>query len=300
MKLFLNVLLYVSFVSVIIYLYINDLFLLPELQNSRIFVISLIFVFSGFFVDVKAWQEIVKVKIKSVSYQQSFISSGKFIFSKYIPGKLWVIAGRAAYLKEKYNDKLVDLVSISFYYQIINIVAGTFVGFSILYLIDLQWFWIIAATLILFLIILSYYYKLAIKTTSRLFSLILKKEIILPFIPQKTNLKIIFISVLNWMIWSIAFYLLIISIHDISIVPIKAGLLFPISTVFGIIVIIAPGGLGIREGFLTLGLTALDIPVKDAASIATLSRVWFIIGEFLVFFVALALHLRDKYTLTRN
>jgi glycosyltransferase 2 family protein len=294
LKILLNVFLYVSFISVVVYLYLNELFVLPEFNKAGWFVVSIAFLLIGYSLDVKAWQEIVKVKIKYVSYEHAFISTGKYIFSKYMPGKLWVIAGRAAYLKEIHNDDLIGLVSISFYYQIISIVAGTLVGFGILYLIDLKWFWIIATTLILFLILLSYYYNSAIRTTSRLFSFILKKEIRLPIIPQKTSLKIIIISILNWMMWSIAFYLLLISIHDISIVPIKAGLLFPISTVFGIVVVIAPGGLGIREGFLTLGLTALSLPSNDAASIAILSRLWFLIGELLVFVVALLSHIYFK------
>jgi len=114
----------------------------------------------------------------------------------------------------------------------------------------------------------------------------------LPYLSTKITIKILTISIFNWVIWSLAFYLFLLSIHNHDIIDLKVGMLFPLASVVGIIVLIAPGGLGFREGFLTIGLTVLGITAKDAASIAVLSRLWFLFGEFLFFAISILLQFR--------
>lgn len=294
MKLVLRILLYASLLFLLVYLYFKKLLFIPELQAPECFIVSIGIILIGYFFDVKAWQIIVKTKIPKLTYKYAFISAGKFIFSKYIPGKLWIIVGRAGYLKEKYNSDFINLTSFSFYYMLISIFSGTLVGFSILYFIDINWFLGSGIGMLVFIILISFGYKAPISLTSRFLSFVFKKDIKLPYVSSKITIQMLFISICNWLVWSLAFYLFLLSVQDIGIVNIKAGLLFPLSSVVGIIVIIAPGGLGFREGFLTIGLTALGITAKDAASVAVLSRLWFLIGEFVFFATSFLLQLQKK------
>ena len=98
---------------------------------------------AGFIADVKAWQTIVRTDIRDISYRDSFISTGKFIFSKYIPGKFWIIIGKAGYLREKYKNSFINLASYSFYYQLIALFAGTVTGIGIIYFVNETWFWVL-------------------------------------------------------------------------------------------------------------------------------------------------------------
>jgi len=255
---------------------------------------SVFIVLLGFFIDVKAWQIIVKTEITNLTYRDSFISTGKYIFSKYIPGKLWIIIGRAGYLKEKYNSGFINLTSFSLYNKLISIFSAILVGLVVLYLIDINWFLGIGIGMVTFVVFMSFGFKPAISLTSRFLSFVFKKEIKLPFVSSKVTIQMFLISIGNWLMLSIAFYLFLLSVQSAGDVSIKAGLLFPLSSVVGIIVIIAPGGLGFREGFLTLGLTALGMSATDAASVAVLSRLWFLIGEAFIFIVAFILDQAHK------
>jgi len=294
LRLFLRILLYVSLGFLGIYLYSKGLLVVPHLHKTIVFVMSIFVVLIGFFVDAKAWQIIVKTELPKLKYKDALISAGKFIFSKYIPGKLWVVVGRAGYLKEKYKSGFINLTSFSFYYQLISIFSGTLVGIAILYFIDVNWFLVIGIGMLLFIIFISFGFKPAISKASRLISFVFRKEIKLPYISSKVTIQVCLISIVNWLIWSSAFYLFLLSVHSVNFISIKAGLLFPLSSVVGIIVIIAPGGLGFREGFLTFGLIALGVTAKDAASVAVLSRLWFLLGEFAFFATALLFQLQNK------
>lgn len=298
MKLLLRILLYVSLIFLLVYLYSKKLLFIPELQKPGWFIVSVGILFGGYFLDVKAWQIIVRTELPRLTYKDAFISTGKFIFSKYVPGKFWVIIGKAGYLKEKYNHGFINLTSFSLYYQLISIFSATLIGLIVLYSIDINWFLGIGISMLVFVIFISFCFEPTISFTSRILSFVFKKEIKLPYISSKTTIQLSLFSIINWLVWSLAFYLFLRSVQDIDNVHLKAGLLFPLSSVVGIIVIIAPGGLGFREGFLTLGLTALGLTAKDAASVAVLSRLWFLIGEVFIFLIAIILDWKNKKAIT--
>ncbi|HIA37549.1 MAG TPA: hypothetical protein EYN89_12675 [Flavobacteriales bacterium] len=67
------------------------------------------------------------------------------------------------------------------------------------------------------------------------------------------------------------------------------GFTFAIGTSLWILVIFAPEGIGVREGvlFAFLMLCGLEVPVATSISIA--SRLWFLCGEFFIFFLGLIL-----------
>jgi uncharacterized membrane protein YbhN (UPF0104 family) len=54
----------------------------------------------------------------------------------------------------------------------------------------------------------------------------------------------------------------------------------------GFVVIFAPGGLGVREGMMTLLLSSI-IPTPLAIAISFVARVWMTLFEIVVFFIGL-------------
>jgi hypothetical protein len=86
-----------------------------------------------------------------------------------------------------------------------------------------------------------------------------------------------------------AFYLLVSSIYRVplALLPVLAGVV-NISTTVGFLVLIAPSGLGVREGVLAF-LLSLYLAAPVAVTIALASRVWLAVAELLGLGIALLL-----------
>ena len=74
----------------------------------------------------------------------------------------------------------------------------------------------------------------------------------------------------------------------------SVGFGFPLATSLGMVALILPGGIGLREVVLTGYLSLDGISSSDAATVAVASRLWFLIGEIFIFLLGLA---ADKYGL---
>jgi uncharacterized membrane protein YbhN (UPF0104 family) len=47
--------------------------------------------------------------------------------------------------------------------------------------------------------------------------------------------------------------------------------------------LVVPGGIGVREGAITAYLTLFDIGLADALTVSIASRLWYLVGEVLIF-----------------
>ncbi|MFC2114325.1 hypothetical protein ACFLRI_03150, partial [Bacteroidota bacterium] len=90
----------------------------------------------------------------------------------------------------------------------------------------------------------------------------------------------------TWSLWGMGFYFLSSSISPTFFPNFLA---FPLASTAGMLAIIIPGGLGVREGILTYALHQSGMLLEIAGSISILARLWFISGELFVFIVALIL-----------
>ena len=100
---------------------------------------------------------------------------------------------------------------------------------------------------------------------------------------------------LYWIIWILAFYLFLRSIaRDIYFIHSFA---FPLSVCYGVIAIIFPGGIGVREGIMTGFLVLTGISVEQATTISVINRLWYITGEIFIFILAFVLKNRLKRNL---
>jgi len=241
----------------------------------------------GYVFDSKGWQIIIQTKIPRISYKNAFISNGKFLLTKYIPGKVWVITGRAGYLKERYHDNFLDLTSYSLYHQILVLFAGTMIGIGAFFNTRFIWFGTSLLALIIVMGFLFQFKDAILKILGNLLSRLIKKEIKLPEVSTRRSISVLLNSSLSWLFFAVGFSLLISSLYNIRI-SLEYGLLFPLSIVFGTIALFAPSGIGIREGFLTFALTSFGISTAEAVSISIVSRLWFLIGEVLFFIMSIS------------
>ena len=130
-----------------------------------------------------------------------------------------------------------------------------------------------------------------------LFQLIFKREFIIPPVTFTEALPMTRIILLYWALWSSGFYLFVSAISP-SISPLIA-FVFPLSVTLGLIAVIVPGGLGVREGIITLGLTTFGVPIELATTIAIAARLWFTSGEVFIFLLGLwaSKHCKEEYGL---
>ena len=92
----------------------------------------------------------------------------------------------------------------------------------------------------------------------------------------------------TWIIWSFGFYFLEKVLFDKEIV-LFTGLAFVLAANIGLIAIIFPGGIGIREGILVAILINFEFTIAEATTISLVSRLWFLSGEVFIFLTSLVI-----------
>lgn len=285
-----KVILYFSLIFLGISLYRADYLIIPTVYSPNQISLSLFFLFLGFLFMCDNWRVVLKYdNVIRISLKDAVVSNGLSVFAKYIPGKIMVIIGRAAFISDKYSVPSTKLSFISFKVQIMTLWVGFGIGllsimklnpsFALIFLVVL---FIVFFTLFLFSSGLK---KIAISLFRKLF----KRDIDYPLLTLSTALKTLPSFILNWAAWCIAFYFLINAL-TLESVPFLAGTSFALAATLAIVAIVAPGGIGIREGILAIILIGFGITKQDALTISIASRLWFLIGEVFIFLVAILLN----------
>jgi uncharacterized membrane protein YbhN (UPF0104 family) len=292
MKKWYNILFYVSILFIIPYLLLNDLLKIPSFNSYRDFVFSFFFLVAGFIFLIVSWYATLKTAGYEISFKNAYLSVGYSIYGKYIPGKIWFILGKAAYIDKIYKFGLKKLGSYSLYNEIFSIWIGLLIALSILlfYGLNFQYFKLL---LILCLLLMAGFTKNFVALTQNLLNKILKQNIELPYLSLIRILKITPCFILDWFLRGVGLFFLVE-----SILPGEAEFFMisflPVAGIAGILSFIAPAGIGVREGVLTTLLANKGIPVTDAISVAVFSRLWFLGGESIIFLSALFVNKQNR------
>ncbi len=282
MKRIFNIFLFISFLFLFIYLVRQD-YIIPEVGNRSFLAMSFICLFAGFYVSTLSW----KVALKSHGFihtgSDALLSHGLSVFAKYIPGKIWVILGRAGYLSEG-KSGLKDRSFVSLKEQLIYMWTGFLVSsVPTIIFYRLQWISILVLLIIGGLTLFLFFEKIhtwILMILGKTF----KKELEIPLVKFRHSLPMIGSVMLIWLCWTAGFYLFMLAFSE-TITPIMM-FAFPLSVCFGLIAIILPGGLGLREGIIIGYLTLAGLDVENATTISFLNRLWFISGEVFIFLLA--------------
>jgi uncharacterized membrane protein YbhN (UPF0104 family) len=288
MKKLFQILIYASIFFLLIRLIKTDFLSVPEIKNYLSLVLSIFFLFAGFLFQGITWKIILNNFNIGVSYKYSVISDSLCIFMKYIPGKVLAVLGRASYLSNSKNINLFIATSASFFSQILVVWTGLILGIAILLSGELSPIINISSAISILLITAILIYPDSFIKFTKIIAKILKKEIKLKPLPMSKIVGIIPYFFAMWLFWGVGFYFFSGAITEYEI-NLYAILAFPFATSLAIIVLIAPGGIGIREGTLFGCLILLSFPISEASSIAISSRIWFLFGEFIYFMTGLAL-----------
>jgi len=282
---------YISLVFLAVALYNANFLKVPKIFSISSLIASFIFLFAGFVINAITWQKVLSESNYSVDLSSCIAGVGLSIFGKYIPGKIWMVMGRAAYITEKFHHSLGTLSAVSLNAQFIAIWFGLVFGVIGLFLLGGLHLW---GWLILFLwvgLAVVIFSELAHDHAERAIRSLLRKYITLPRFTIKSTISVMPWFVAYWVFWSFGFYLLVTSLIRMD-VPWSVGFGFPLASTLGIMTLISPGGLGTREAVLVGYLTLAGIPVVDATTIAVASRLWFLGGEIFIFVLGLISHKR--------
>ena len=291
MKSWYKFLVYVSLAFLAIALYNTDYLKIPHIFSLFALITSFLFLFAGFLFNAISWNQVLQESKYPIRLSECIAGFGLSVFGKYIPGKIWMIVGRAAYITEKNRYSLGALSAISLHTQFIAIWFGLVYGLSGMYILEGShlWSWLLLSLwLVLTIIIFSNFVHAKAEQGIRI---ILRKNITLPRLTVKSTFSVMPSFIAYWAFWSIGFYLLVTSLIKMN-VPWSVGLGFPLAGTLGIITFISPGGLGTREAVMVGYLTLAGIPIAEATTVAVASRLWFLVGEVFIFIIGWVAHKR--------
>ena len=236
-----------------------------------------------------AWKKILEKSRYHIRLGDCLAGFGLSIFSKYIPGKIWMVMGRAAYIAEKSDLSLGALSAVSLNMQFIAIWTGLVFGLMGMLLLDgwHLWGWFIVFLWLFFSIIIFSHFAHA--KIEQIVKVILRKEITIPRLTPGPTFSVMPWFIAYWTLWSVGFYLFATSIIAID-VSWSVGFGFPLAATLGIITFISPGGLGTREAIMIGYLALAGISVVDATTVAVASRLWFLVGEAIIFLIGWITH----------
>jgi len=188
---------------------------------------------------------------------------------KYLPGKVWAIIGKI-YLAEKEGLPLLGILS----------------GFFIFLIYDKNYLG--GLTLVLLSIVLL------VRLARRGFLSTLLKPLLKRLKINSIQIELSFSGVLIvfgyyclvWFFVGAAFFLLINSLTVLPVLRIlDVTAIFAFSFVTGLLAVFVPAGLGVREGAMALLLSNF-LPVPTAILISFLARIWIILGNVVMAFIA--------------
>ncbi|MCS7250183.1 MAG: flippase-like domain-containing protein [candidate division WOR-3 bacterium] len=245
--------------------------------NWYFLIFSYLLLFPSLFLYTYAWQLILKEldKERNISFSDCLGIVVVSNLGKYVPGKVWFALSRIDFTKSfgfSENKIFLGILLESFF---------LFLSAFFYFIFFLRKYFYLPF-LFLLLIITPNFFKLLFNFVLKIF----KKERLVVSFPIKKLIPLLFLYILCWFFQGVAFFFLIktfyfpISFHNLlSLIGIYA-----LSWMLGFIVLIAPGGLGVREGSILLFLKDI-FPMSIASLIALISRIWITIHELLNFLI---------------
>lgn len=294
-----NYLIYISLVFLILTLIKADYLKIPVIHSRLLLLASYSLLFVGFIINALSQYKFLAQSNYVIRGRHALAMVGLNIFGKYIPGKMWMVVGSAVYVAEKSGYSLVDLSVVFVQAQIIGIwcglilgIAGLLIGNSLHYVSWIGCLILVGLTVILFS-------QTAHDAVERLINRFKTTPIKLPRLTIRSTMLLLPWFLGSWLSWGIGFYLLTDSLTHHSI-PLSIIFCFPLAGTLGILFLLAPGGIGIREGIMVGYLSQLNINLADAITISAASRLWFLIGEIFIFAVGFAAHRWGRGALNSN
>jgi hypothetical protein len=280
---------YASLLFVAVALYRFDYLALPRFVSHGTLLVSVILLIAGFLCTAAGWGQALAKAGYPVRFGEALAALGLSIFGNYMPGKVWLIVGRAGYVARRRGYPLGKLTVASLNAQLISLWTGLVVGAVGLLLLDGFRLWgplVLAMFIALSLVIFS---GVVHRFMERILGAILRRPLVIPLLELRQTWQVMPWFILGWLVWALAFALFVDSASTREMVLLD-GLGFPLATTIGILAIFSPGGLGAREAVLAGYLVLAGATGTEAATVAVAARLWYLLGEVALFAVGWLMH----------
>jgi glycosyltransferase 2 family protein len=291
-KIALKLILVAGVLSVLIYL-LHDNY--KNIKNYQ-FTIDKIYLFFSFLFLLFAiisitiiWYLITKSFKCNLSFKRSVLVRLISEIGKYLPGRILGYGYLLIHYKNAGKER--KRVLNSSFYELLLSTISAFIFFTITLIFhnyeklsEYKHIFI----LISFLSIVALHPYLLQKISNFAYKLV-KKESTDCRISYFKVIQFLFLYLLVWLLFGIAFFLFIRAFTPIEfdkIIYISG--VFAVSTFAGFMAFFLPAGLGAREGMIILLLTVL-LGIVPTIVISIGSRIWMIIGDLVLFFIAIIL-----------
>lgn len=212
-------------------------------------------------------------------------------FGRYIPGKIWQLGGLAVFMKERGDSGAAAIVS-ALAFQIVTLVTGGAIAIATLGVrwagIDQGW---LPGLLSLGLMLFAGLHPGVIRWAAGHLGRWLGETDTSVELDGRDILAAAAGMLAAWLLYGVGFLLLLRGVGvpwELVQLPTLTGI-FAASYIVGYLVLIAPGGLLVREGAIT-GLLAEfgGLAVGVAAAVAIMARVWMVVTELVALALVLA------------
>jgi uncharacterized membrane protein YbhN (UPF0104 family) len=284
-------LVYVSLLFLLLWLVRSGYLYLPVVHDPFSLLASFFLLLTGFAGSVLLWWRLLEQGGRPASLRTATASTGLIVFGKYVPGKIWTVIGRAGYVSEHSGYRLADISAVSLNTQIVVLWFGIPLG-SLALLSGAPWgilgWSVVALWLGLTVALVSDGVRRSIELGARRLGI---GSAALPSVTWRTITAAAPFALLVWIAWAGGFSYLAAALTADGLVW-GYGASFVLAATAGIVAVVSPGGLGVREGVLTLLLVGLQMSPQDAATLSVASRLWFLAGEGALFIAGVLCHLR--------
>ena len=217
----------------------------------------------------------------------------KPVLTKYVPGKIWLLVSTVGML-HNHGISVARASAVVLVFQAVLVINGLFLGTIALIAFQLPG---LSESYRLVLVLLPMG-LLAILLGSGRFLGRLQQHY--PQLSEKLSkgekfpslILPTFLTLIHWIIIGLAFSLFLLS------VGVHAGLyplLFqPLAINLGVLAVIVPGGLGVREGAMAAYLVLAEIPLNYGLVLAVAARIWFFAGELVAFAIGIMLERSNR------
>ncbi|GAB4315930.1 MAG: hypothetical protein Kow0074_03750 [Candidatus Zixiibacteriota bacterium] len=240
---------------------------------------SAVLVWVSFFFFIWLW----RFQLQTLTHRRLRFASAFRIWAlsnmgKYMPGKVWAVAGMIYLLKREHFSSS-HAISSSILHQAYSITASGlfvigFLGTEILG--SLPWVSLVIGAIVALIVVYPPFFTRAVNFGLRL----IKREPISITITPLQAIVVFFTYLLSWIVYGVSLWTMLRGLSPTDVGLWEGSAIFVAAYLIGFLAVFAPGGLGVREGILTL-LLSTHMDASLAGVVAVASRLWTSVVELL-------------------
>lgn len=250
----------------------------------------------AFLLETLAWQFALNSAMgrREMDFAESIATNNTSGLLKYLPGRIWTYGAQMMWLASRGVSKgrvlYVNLVVLMVSMLVSSVLGGAYL---VVYFAEPGWGWFAWPLLVVALVTGLLVGPRLLVASLSLLRRITKREIEVTATPASEMLELGGIYIAVWLLIGVAAYYaalgvgLTVTLHEVTGITASMS----VAWVVGFLSALTPGGLGVREGLMSLMLERVSSP-EAALVLPIVSRLLYLVIEVLLGVVGIAIGLR--------